>query len=318
MPQYPNFGKKIEGIELVNQKLLKASMKIRSDTLFAKARNISVPVQSYNYRAALVICQDPKATSGRLAEVIAADYGLTLRIFTTVYSAFFSLERKDILSIRYMVVLLGMLNLSNIIIKAPILTKEEENIVILYLGTGLLVSFLARRLADVSGLDTDKAEVCGMLQNIGEVAAAISVPKIVKASLLPDSFVIMRKRFSRMCGGYNPRRLGVQLVRHWNLPELVKMAITPDDFDLNSIAEGDRNIIKLVSLLNNLIKEALSRRALKSHVESVCLDLCDLLKLKMTELDHEFFAAVSDLETKCPIFHKNLKKIGMLDRLLAF
>jgi len=292
-------------------------MKIKSDTLFAKARTITIPVQPYHYRAALVLCQDPQATSGRMAEIIAADYGLTLRLFTTVYSAFFSLERKDILSIRYIIVLLGMLNLNNIIIKAPTLTKDEENIVIIYLGTGLLVSFLAKRLADVSGLDTDKAEVCGMLQNIGEVAAAISVPKIVKASLLPDSFVIIRRRFSRICNGYNPRRLGVQLIRHWNLPELVKMAVTPEDFDLNSISAGDRSIIKLISLLNSLVKKMLSRRPLKSHVESICLDICNLLELKMTELDHEFFAAVSDLETKCPIFHKNLKKIGMLDRLLA-
>ena len=303
---------------MVNPQKPETSMKIKADTLFAKARNISVPIQPYNYRAALVLCQDPKTTSGRMAEVIRADYGLTLRLFTTVYSAFFSLERKDILSIRYIIVLLGMFNLNNIIIKAPTITRDEDNIVILYLGTGTLVSFLARRLANISGLDTEKAEVCGMLQNIGEVAAAISVPKIVKSSLLPDSFVIVRRRFSRACSGYSPRMLGVRLVRHWNLPELVKMAITPEDFDLNSIAEGDRTIIKLVSLINDIIKEILSRRASKSHVESACIDICDMLQLKRTELDHEFFGAVCDLETKCPLFHKNLEKIGMLDRLLAF
>ncbi len=292
-------------------------IKIRSDTLFAKARNLSIPVQPHCYRAALVLCQDAKTSSGQLAEVIGSDYGLTLRLFTTVYSAFFSLERKDILSIRYMIVLLGMLNLHEIIVKAPLLNKDEKKLMVLYTGTGLLISLLARRLACVSDLDSEKAEVCGMFQNIGEVAAASSVPKIVKISLLPDSFVINRKRFARLCSGYNPRRLGVQLVRHWNLPEIIKMTITPKDFDLNSLPEGDRRIINMISLLNELIKIALTYRVPRSKVESASLDLCDMIGLKRTELDHQFLRAVSNLKAKSPMFYKQLKQIGLIDRLLA-
>ncbi len=264
-----------------------------------------------------MLCQDPKTTSQHLADIIATDYGLTLRLLTTVYSAFFSLERKDILSIRYIVVLLGMLNLKEVIIKAPILSTDQKNLLMIYLGSGLLVSFMAKQLASLSELDKEKAEVCGLLQNIGEVACAASVPKIVQKSLLPDSFVIKRKRFARMCGGYNPRRLGERLVRHWNLPNLIRIVITPVDFDLNSISEEERTIVSLIDTLNKLIKEVLSRNASKSALEDICCNLCDLLKIKRTVLDHQIFAATSVLETKCPLFYKHLQKIGLVDRLLS-
>ncbi len=292
-------------------------MKIKAETLFAKARNLSLPVQPYNYRTALVLCQDPKTTSQHLADVIATDYGLTLRLLTTIYSAFFSLDRKDILSIRYMVVLLGMMNLKETIINAPILSSEQEDLLLIYLGSGLLISFMAKQLASLADLDTEEAEVCGLLQNIGEVACAASVPKIVRNSLLPDSFVIKRRRFARMCSGYNPRRLGERLARHWNLPELIRITIIPEDFDLNSISERERATVSLITLLNSLVKEGLSRRASKSAVEDLFCDLCSLLKTKRTVLDHQIFTAVSVLESKCPLFYKHLRQIGLVNRLLS-
>ncbi len=292
-------------------------MKIKADTLFAKARNIAIPVQPYNYRTALVLCQDQRATSRQLADIVATDYGLTLRLLTTVYSAFFSLERKDILSIRYIIVLLGMLTLRDIIIKAPTLSRDEENILILYLGSGLLTSFMSEKIAILAELDAEKAQVCGLLQNIGEVACAASVPKIVQHCLLPDSFVIKRRRFARMCSGYHPRRLGEQLARHWNLPDLVRIAISPKDFDLNSLAEDERAIIHIIGLLNELIKEGFSRKASRSSMNDILFELCDSFKLKRTTLDKELFGAVNKLETKCPTYSKHLKTIGLIDRLLS-
>ncbi|NPA95732.1 MAG: HDOD domain-containing protein [Thermodesulfobacteria bacterium] len=291
-------------------------MKIRADTLFAKARSLTVPVQPYNYRAALVLCQDQRATSRQLAEVITTDYGLTLRLFTTVYSAFFSLERKDILSVRYIVVLLGMVTLKDVIIKAPLLSQDEENLLILYMGSGLLISFMSEKVAQLAKLNHEKAQVCGLLQNIGEVACAASVPKIVRHCLLPDSFVIKRRRFARMCSGYNPRKLGEELARHWNLPDLIRIAILPEDFNLNNLPEEERLTIEMITRFNNLIKEGFSRRASRSSMNDILFELCDTLKIKRTALDKQLFKSVSRLEAKCPIFHKHLKNIGLIDRLL--
>ncbi len=291
-------------------------MKIKAETLFAKARNLSIPVQPYNYRTTLILCQDPKTTSSHLSDIISSDYGLSHRLVTTVYSAFFSLERKDILSIRYMIVLIGMLNLKNMIIKAPTLGRKDEDILILYLGAGLLISFLARRISELADMDWEKAEICGLFQNIGEVAAAASVPKIVKNSLVPDSYVIKRRRFARLCSGYNPRRLGERLARHWNFPELVRMAIIPDDFDLNSLPEEERTILHLVDLLNLLIKKGFSAKTTRSAIKNVCETICELLGFRPIVLERAIGASVNGLESKCPTYYKHLEKTGLLKRIL--
>lgn len=290
-------------------------MKIKADTLFSKARNLSIPVQPSHYHALLALTQDLQATSGQLAEIIANDYGLTLRLLITIYSAFFSLGRNDILSIRYMVVLLGMVNLREMVTKSSLLSTDKEELLKIYMGSGLLISFISHNLASLTELDNDKAKVCGLLQNIGEVACAASVPMIVKNSLLPDSFIINKKRFANMCSGYNPRRLGEQLIRHWNLPELIRMAVFPKHFDIQSLSADDRAIINLVTLLNELVKEALSRRASKARMGDIYSNIADLLQIKMQELDHQISKAIKKLELKSPTFHKHLCNIGLLERI---
>ena len=289
-------------------------MKIKAETLFLKSRNISIPVLPQNYRATLALCQDKMVSSKQLEKIISLDYGLSWRILRFVNSAFFSLEKNDFFSFRHIIVLIGLDNLKNNILRAKTIDIKKANLNTIYLGVGLFISFISEKLATELHLDSDKAKVCGLFQNLGEVVVTIAIPKIIQMCLLPGSFIIEKKRFSRFCGGYDPRSLGDDLAKFWNFPELIRVAINPDNFDLKSLSKGDQKIILIIIALNELITTILSKEKKEFNITNFFCELENITKLKKEKIEDIFLDSYYKFEKKCPFFYFHLEKIGFFKK----
>ncbi len=289
-------------------------MKIKAENLFLKARNAIIPIFPKNYRTVLALCSDPKVTSKKLSEVIIQDYGLTLKMLKMIYSAFYAIEKKDILSIRYIVVLLGIENIKSGLLKVTTLNTKERGLHILYMASGLFISQLAVNLSKKMGLNENKVLICGMLQNLGELFSSLSIPQIVSECLIPGSFIINKKRFIRLCGGYDPRGLGEDLAKFWNLPQLIRISINPKDFNLGALNKEDRTIVQLVFALNELIKFGLSNLS-KSKLRLALSNLETTTNINLEQIEEIIFRTSLYMERSQPFFHYHLSNIGFFKRL---
>ncbi len=297
--------------------------RIKGEILLARARDAWVPAWPQKVRAILAMCGDRYVSAAKISTVILEDYGLTFRLFRLMNSAFFSVHRKDLVSIRYMVVLLGLENLAHAVSKAHVLRPVKRvsftrDINLFFIARGVFASLLALHLAYEAKCDTEKTAIVAMFRNLGEVVASLVIPQIVLSSLKAGSPVIDEAKFKKSCGGYSPENLGFELARNWNMPELIRLAICPSRFNLETREDEEQRLFVLADLARELILQGLMKhkRSGNKRMRFTRKSLRDDYNLDDKTIDYAFSNAIMELYRKNGFFYKILDSQGLFDFIL--
>ena len=293
---------------------------IKGQILLARARDIYIPASPQKVRAVLSLCGDRYVSAEKISSLIITDYGLTFKLFRLMNSAFFSVQRKDLLSIRYMVVLLGLENLARAFIKVPLLNIRKKadlpgDITLLFLAGGIFASRMAAELSVCAGCDPEKASVAAMFRNIGEVISSLSVPALTASCVRGSGAVIKEDLFKKRCGGYTPERLGFQLAGSWNLPEMLRLAICPSRFNLKRADVEEQRLIILCDLIRELLKGGLSGNKGSKKVRLSRKSMTEKLELKEEQIDRAASRAARDFFDQDAFFYEVLESRGLFKRL---
>ncbi len=279
------------------------------------ALDIQLPALPRNVRTVLALTSEHSVDARRIADAILRDMGLTLRFFRLMNSAFFSPYRQDIVSIRFMVVLLGFDNTSNIVSSVPLMTVAEQQLEARLMGMSLLCSEFARALSEVSILETETAVPCAMFVSLGHVALAAVVPDAYGSIWTAESFPWSRGTFKKSVG-WLPKDLALRLCHAWNMPMLVRECIQPPE-DMRRLKEDKVALIQTLSALEQLIFCA----ALMRNSEETQGRLRERIK-KVLKLSNKRFGAAMKkgllkFEENNPVFYEVLRRDGIVQQLVV-
>ena len=180
-------------------------------------------------RELIIALKDPEADYNAIAEKVAQDQTLSLKILRLVNSAHFGLSRK-ISSIDEAVVLLGMQKLNTLVIASG-LSNSAVNVKGLDLKAFWSDSFMVATIATwlahrTEEVDADIAFTSGIIYNIGRLLLHLAAPQDAAAI----QALVKEKKASRIAAemerlGFTTQDAGKALLDMWNFPAELGAAI---------------------------------------------------------------------------------------------
>ncbi|MDH4284269.1 MAG: HDOD domain-containing protein [Gallionellaceae bacterium] len=165
-----------------------------------------------------------------LAHKIAQDPGLSTKILRMANSPFYGLTRK-VGSVHDAVVVLGFNSLRSLSLASGLACIHQPNSrhqldYHTFLGRSFCVANYAEVLAQCLGSERHTAFTAGMLYDIGQVVLDICMPEQFSA-------VLVQQRISgqdlieieRSVLGVDHVLIGAEMMRRWNFPEAVELAV---------------------------------------------------------------------------------------------
>jgi len=213
-----------------------------------------IPLLSDQIREVVRISQDEDAALDRLADLVIANYGLTLRVLRTVNSIHYNRSGQPILSITRAIVLLGVRTVREMATSFLVLdhyqkrSPELKQLMILSMVTA---SHAERLTSWTTRVRPDEAYVCGMFRNLGEVLIAYHFPADY-ASILQqmEAAGISGGEAAFRLLGFGYEDLGAAMARHWGMP------VAGDGMLPMGTSSGLRAVTELGHLLTGAVYRA--------------------------------------------------------------
>ena len=304
-PQYKNHGRHATGTgaRIMSRRLV-----------LEKALDMQVPALPRTVRMVHSLTSERLVDAKAIANAIMMDCGLTLKFFRVMNSAFFSPYRQDILSIRFMVVLLGLDNTAKIVSTVPLMNLSEHALPARIMAMSLLASEFIGALSEVTSLERESAVPCAMFASLGHLSLATVVPDAYVKLWTEEKFPWSRDTFKKTTG-WLPKDLALRIARGWNLPMAIRECIQPPP-DLSRVKEDKKAMMVTVSSLEQMLFCA----ALMRDSNEPQTRLRDRIR-KVLRLDNKKFSkamkdGVLNFEKNNPVFYELLRKEGILSRIM--
>lgn len=205
-----------------------------------------------------------------LAEVIATDPALTLRVLKLANSPFYGFARR-INTIKDAVVLLGHKTLGTMVLALAMkgMHKRTGDVERKLWEESAGYAMAARLVAQTAGgMNGDEAFLAGLMSNVGELICNNDNPALY-AQILSESHADgQRERSSQAALPYSFSQLGAAVLYHWNFsPLMVASTYYAEQEDLSG--EADDEIYRMCNVVH--FGRALCKTAELGHYRSQAL-----------------------------------------------
>jgi putative nucleotidyltransferase with HDIG domain len=176
--------------------------------------------------------ESPTASMRDLARWIEKDTALAARVLKLVNSSFFGVAR-EVSSVRHALMILGMAHLRNLVLSSAVsnLFDHEGSVGGFsrreFWKHCVAVAGAARTIAAVRGvLDPETAFTAGLIHDIGKLVMDRYLHEdfVKVVARLEDPNLTMSAAEIEVLGVHHAE-IGHHLVAHWNLPEILRMAV---------------------------------------------------------------------------------------------
>ncbi len=282
------------------------------------ALQCEIPAIGFHVRSLLSLAATPSVSAPALSDIVLLDYGLTTKFLKTINSAFFSPTRKPVLSMRRIMVLMGLENIVKTASSLPTITGnrhlDDRDPVIEIMALSILASSIASGLSKYIDVEPEELMICAMLQSLGDILMAFVMGDVYNIlsgkRIIPDAQRIFKKRT-----GWLPRELGISVARKWNLPEMLRQCIMPPKCGLARIGKKKASIIAASSGIHRLI-ESLKKRHRTARYQKDSRDaLARNLKIDERLITRSLESGVTKFREKNPLLYDLLYKKNLLTRL---
>ncbi|MGH1461568.1 MAG: HDOD domain-containing protein [Neptuniibacter sp.] len=214
---------------------------------------------------------NPAADYGEIAEKVAQDQTLSLKILRLVNSAHFGLKRK-ISSIEQAVIMLGMVRLKTMVIASGLASsvKAVEGLELKkFWGESFRVAALAKWFAErETNVDPDIAFTAGLIHNIGCLLLHLTQPKHALAiqTLIEESNRSRSEAEVELLGFTSPEA-GQALLDLWSFPSELGIAVCQQK-DPTSFEEPSElaAVLNLACVVNAAIRNEDDLETLQSNI----------------------------------------------------
>ncbi len=328
MPVFP--GEKVQAYHMtpnligIDEIQTGAKTTLLRQKVLGEAMQLLLPGIATHVRMVLSLSADLNTSAQELSRALLRDYALSLTLLRQAHSAFFAVERKEIISMRHIVVLLGLDNVTKIVLSCPRIpvegqrAREFRNSPLGYLvARSVLAGNVAWHLAPIWDEDSERLAMCSMLFCLGEVALAAVCPRAFKLLWELRSAPRNMERLSKKMTGWKPDDLGMELARKWDLPTVIRQAVALKARNVTKLDPTDSYVLRVSFHVNNLLYYAgLPQRSFRKQ-SSVWNDLKCLAKTEEKRLSSLFQRGVVDFKEKNPFLSGILWDQGLLPNLLV-
>jgi HD-like signal output (HDOD) protein len=172
---------------------------------------------------------DDAASLQRLANVVLREYSLTLGVVRTANSVHYRRGARPIQSATHAMMMLGARTVRQL--AGSLLLFENYSRKSPELKELMLLSLLTANHARATALrmqlqDPEEAHLCGMFRNLGEVLVAAHFPedyRVIHALMTEQD--LSEATAARRVLGFQFNDLGVEISRHWGMPDSVVQGI---------------------------------------------------------------------------------------------
>ena len=223
-------------------------------------RNLPTPPIVFNQIQKVI--SDPKCSANDIANILAEDPAMSVKVLKLTNSAFYGLTR-EVEVVREAVVIVGMEAIKNLVLSASVLDMFKSNELDQdfqekfwrhSLATAVCCRLLARRVRARGIVDADAGFSAGLLHDVG---------KMVINCFLPEESKKLKayKQQNRQTAdhvaemealGYTHAAIGGFLAEQWKLPNKLRDAITHHHNPQESEAEGP--MAYFVAIANHIAK----------------------------------------------------------------
>lgn len=194
-----------------------------------------------------------------LSETIILDQSLTAQLLKLCNSAHYGFSKK-IISVNDAIAKLGLNTVKSLVFVAVskgILDKEAKGYALLkgdLWRNSVACAYYSKFLAEVFAYkNQDLAFTTGLLRDIGKLVlteyVGINYKKIIT---LVETGEISFTRAEEMCLGYNHAQVGAQILKQWNLPDVIVQCVQyhHDFFNVYNTMKNDVIDLELLAILH--------------------------------------------------------------------
>ena len=176
---------------------------------------------------------DPDVTADQIGKVISQDPALVTRLLTIANSAYYGLSR-EVEDINRAIAILGIKKIRDLVLSTTARDTFDgipNDIITMHdfwrhsLYCGLLAQILAKKSSIIK---SDSMFIAGLLHDIGQLVMFNQFPDETKQTLilLAEGTAGMEITDAEdKVFGFNHSELGAELIKNWNLPDIIQAAI---------------------------------------------------------------------------------------------
>ncbi len=306
------------------KEFLKANriMRLREKT-FSRATQISIPSIPCNIRTVLSISGSSTSGAGELAWAILNDYGLSLQLFKMANSAFYSSGKKQTISMQHLIVMLGLDNVLKVVTSQPLLPSDgplaerlKKKAFAHLLARSVLAGTIARHLAKEIRLDPQKATVCNTFKSLGHVLLCITSQQSYELAWKMRQEPAKAFSILKNLTGWEPSELGTSVAKRWNLPEIIRLNISPPQYRLRQLKKDTRKLLKMAEQLNSLLYIAGLSKPTRKKQEKIINAIIEEFGLDSKKFSRILRDSLSRFEKENVFLYHVLWDQGLLPHLI--
>jgi len=294
----------------------------RSRKTLVKVLNTEIPALPDNISAVQASCADPAADLIELSQLLLNDYAVTVHLYRKINSAFFSTGTRQILSMRSVVVMLGLDNVARIASEIPVLLvrgpgreKNQKALSTFLMGQAVLAANIAFSLAGFINTDPLELAACSVFCSFGDVLLSLACPGAYEMVWKIRRFPADAAKTARRLTGLTPDELGVAAARNWNMPRALICCTDSPSAPQDNLTREERFIVQVSRGINRQIFTASLPAYSKRKKLKRMQDLMDVLDIKEKHLISSIRKGVSVFEKNNSFLYDVLWKRGLLARL---
>ena len=268
-----------------------ASIDNKVKQVVSNVRNLPTPPIVFHQIQKVI--NDPNASAGHIAAVLAEDPAMSVKVLKLTNSAFYGLTR-EIESVKQAVMIVGMEAIKNLVLSASVLDmfkgnnidqEYQENFWRHSLAAAFGCRLVARQLRARGMVDPDTAFSSGLLHDVGKIVISCFLPKehekfIQERENDQDSldYVVEERAL-----GYNHAQIGGFLAKQWKLPQRLADSITFHHHP--QLSEDETPVAHYVHLGNYLAKKTFYDENDKQLIGSLDDGVAEYLQVNDDDLD---------------------------------
>ncbi len=219
---------------------------------------VSLPSLPRTVSRGLQVLKDEESTLADVAELLATDPALAMKLLRLANSAYFGIK-QEVRSVEHAVPLLGRRVVRNLVISATVFDRFAKNTYSFMrysVATGMGMEILAR-ISPNASLEADEAFVYGILHNVGMLVLAEYLPNDnEQARVVSAGREIPLVEAERQVIGADHALIGARLCTHWHLPSQFSEAIAGYRQPATCETEASKPIAALLGVAAHICVQA--------------------------------------------------------------
>jgi HD-like signal output (HDOD) protein len=222
-----------------------------------------MPIFSASVNKINLVSSNPDANAMELAIEVLKDANLTTKVLKLANSPMFNTGFGKISSLSRAIIMLGFDTIKSAVVTLKLIDSFTQKYPGIDMESMLVSAYLTggfvRGISAKCGVrDIEQAYICGLLNNVGEIVAAYTLPEeFIKIQALMDEHQLSLKEAEKKVLGTSLKTLGQRIVEGWDFPQTVTRTLGEQRLDSNSRIKNQTDLTGAIANMASQTMELL-------------------------------------------------------------